>query len=106
MSLIKKLAGETALYGLSSILGRLLTFVFLTPFLTHFFNNDRAQIGIQTDIYAWAAFLMILFTYRIETAFFKFGAKEKHVDDSGLLFALCVLIFLHLVKKNIHHCQS
>jgi hypothetical protein len=70
MSLIKKLAGETALYGLSSILGRLLTFVFLTPFLTHFFNNDRAQIGIQTDIYAWAAFLMILFTYRIETAFF------------------------------------
>ncbi len=76
MSLIKKLAGETALYGLSSILGRLLTFVFLTPFLTHFFNDDRAQIGIQTDIYAWAAFLMILFTYRIETAFFKFGAEK------------------------------
>ena len=77
MSLLKKLAGETALYGLSSILGRLLTFVFLTPFLTNIFNDDRAQIGIQTDIYAWAAFLMIIFTYRMETAFFRFGSKKE-----------------------------
>lgn len=76
MSLLKKLAGETALYGLSSILGRLLTFVFLTPFLTYVFNDDRAQMGIQTDIYAWAAFLMIIFTYRMETAFFRFGSKK------------------------------
>lgn len=77
MSLLKKLASETALYGLSSILGRLLTFVFLTPFLTYIFNNDRAQMGIQTDIYAWAAFLMVLFSYRMETAFFRFGNKEE-----------------------------
>ena len=77
MSLIKTLAGETALYGLSSILGRLLTFVFLTPFLTNIFNDDRAQIGIQSDIYAWAAFLMIVFTYRMETAFFRFGSKKE-----------------------------
>lgn len=77
MSLLKKLAGETALYGLSSILGRLLTFVFLTPFLTYTFNNDRTQMGIQTDVYAWAAFLMILFTYRMETAFFRFGADPE-----------------------------
>lgn len=77
MSLLKKLAGETALYGLSSILGRLLTFVFLTPFLTHIFNDDRAQMGIQTDVYAWAAFLMIVFTYRMETAFFRFGSKKE-----------------------------
>lgn len=77
MSLLKKLAGETALYGLSSILGRLLTFVFLTPFLTNIFNDDRAQIGIQTDVYAWAAFLMIIFTYRMETAFFRFGSKKE-----------------------------
>jgi O-antigen/teichoic acid export membrane protein len=77
VSLLKKLAGETALYGLSSILGRLLTFVFLTPFLTQIFNDDRAQMGIQTDVYAWAAFLMIVFTYRMETAFFRFGSKKE-----------------------------
>lgn len=73
MSLLKKLAGETALYGLSSILGRLLTFVFLTPYLTRKFMPD--QMGIQTDVYAWAAFLMIIFTYRLETTFFRFGSK-------------------------------
>ncbi len=77
MSLIKKLAGQTALYGVSSILGRLLTFVFLTPFLTYIFNEDRMQMGIQTDVYAWAAFLMVVFTYRIETAFFRFGVKRE-----------------------------
>ncbi|BDS13307.1 lipopolysaccharide biosynthesis protein [Aureispira anguillae] len=77
MSLLKKLAGETALYGLSSILGRLLTFVFLTPFLTNVFNENRAQMGIHTDIYAWAAFGMIIFTYRMETAFFRFGSKRE-----------------------------
>ncbi len=64
MSLLKKLAGETALYGLSSILGRLLTFAFLTPFLTRIFADDRAQIGIQSDLYAWTAFLLVIFTYR------------------------------------------
>lgn len=77
MSLLKKLAGETALYGLSSILGRVLTFVFLTPFLTRVFANDQAQIGIQSDLYAWTAFLMVIFTYRMETAFFKFGSDAK-----------------------------
>lgn len=75
MSLLKKLASETALYGLSSILGRLLTFVFLTPYLTRKFMPD--QMGIQTDIYAWAAFLMIIFTYRLETTFFRFGSKAE-----------------------------
>jgi O-antigen/teichoic acid export membrane protein len=77
VSLLKKLAGETALYGLSSILGRVLTFVFLTPFLTRVFANDQAQIGIQSDLYAWTAFLMVIFTYRMETAFFRFGSDKK-----------------------------
>jgi O-antigen/teichoic acid export membrane protein len=34
-------------------------------------------MGIQTDVYAWAAFLMVLFTYRMETAFFRFGVKQE-----------------------------
>lgn len=76
MSILKKLAGETALYGLSSIIGRLITFVFLTPYLTRRFPNPE-QMGIQTDLYAWAAFLMVLFTYRMETAFFRYGSKEE-----------------------------
>jgi len=76
MSLLKKLASETALYGLSSIIGRLVTFVFLTPYLTRKFLPD--EMGVQTDIYAWAAFLMIIFTFRMETAFFRFGSKAEN----------------------------
>lgn len=66
--------GETALYGLSSIVGRLVTFVFLTPYLTRRFVPE--EMGVQTDLYAWAAFFMVLFSYRMETALFRYG-KEK-----------------------------
>lgn len=83
MSILKKLASETALYGLSSIIGRLITFVFLTPYLTRRFPNPD-QMGVQTDLYAWAAFLTILFTYRMETAFFRYGNKE---EERGRAFA-------------------
>ena len=106
MSLIKKLAGETALYGLSSILGRILTFVVLTPFLTYVFNNQRAQIGIQTDLYAWAAFLMILFTYRMETAFFRFGAKKEDRQKAfqtafiALLVSTLIICFILIQLKE------
>ena len=71
MSILKKLAGQTALYGLSSIIGRLVTFVFLTPYLTA--RLVPSEMGVQTDLYAWAAFLMVIFSYRMETAFFRFG---------------------------------
>lgn len=74
MSILKKLASQTALYGLSSIIGRLVTFVFLTPYLTN--KLVPQEMGVQTDLYAWAAFLMVIFSYRMETAFFRFG-KEK-----------------------------
>lgn len=75
MSLLKKLAGQAALYGLSSILGRLLSFVFLTPYLTR--KLAPSEMGVQAIIYSWAAFLMIVFTYRIETAFFRFGNEKE-----------------------------
>ena len=74
MSLLKKLAGETAIYGTSSILSRLLHFVILTPFLTYYFT--KGEYGVVTDLYAWAALLLVVYTYRMETAFFRFGNKE------------------------------
>lgn len=81
MSILKKLASETALYGLSSIVGRLVTFVFLTPYLTHKFVPS--DMGVQADIYAYAAFLMVFFTYRMETAFFRYG---KEAADRPTVF--------------------
>ncbi|GAB5553708.1 MAG: polysaccharide biosynthesis C-terminal domain-containing protein [Saprospiraceae bacterium] len=99
MSLIKKLAGETAIYGVSSILGRLLNYVIMAPFLTRIFG--RAEYGVVTDMYATAAFLMVIFTYRIETAFFRFGKEKKDLNkvfaSSSLLLLATTLFFVSLL---------
>lgn len=75
-NLIKKLAGQTAIYGLSSIIGRLINYA-LTPIHTNedIFSPD--QYGIITEMYAYVAFLVILLTYGMETAYFRFSNKNK-----------------------------
>ncbi len=80
MSLVKKLAGETAIYGVSSILSRLLNYVVLTPYLTRVFLPE--EYGIVSDMYAYAALLMVLFTYRMETAFFRFASREDGISST------------------------
>jgi O-antigen/teichoic acid export membrane protein len=76
MSLLKKLAGETAIYGISSILGRLINWVALTPYLTRVFTTG--EYGIVNELYTYIALLMVLFTYRLETAFFRYGREAQH----------------------------
>jgi O-antigen/teichoic acid export membrane protein len=75
MSLLKKLASDTAVYGISNILSRLLNYIVMTPFLTRVFAP--AEFGAVTDIFVYAAFLTIAFTYRMDTAFFRFGRKPE-----------------------------
>ena len=75
MSLIKKLAGETALYGLSSIVGRLLNML-LVPFYTRVLDTTN-EYGAVIDLYATSAFIMVLFSYRMESAFFRFGTPVQ-----------------------------
>jgi O-antigen/teichoic acid export membrane protein len=72
---IPKLAKQTALYGLSSIFGRLITFVFLTPYLSYNFVPE--EMGMQTELYAWAAFINVVLTFRMETAFFRYGSEAE-----------------------------
>ncbi|WP_367391933.1 lipopolysaccharide biosynthesis protein [Lewinella sp. LCG006] len=79
MALLKKLAGETAIYGLSSILGRVVNWIILTPYLTRVFL--REEYGIVNDLYFWIALLLVVFTYRMETAFFWFASRSR--KDSG-----------------------
>ena len=59
MSQIKKLAGQTAIYGLSSIVGRLLNYL-LVPLYTRIF--DPAQYGVVSEFYAIVTFLIVLYT--------------------------------------------
>ncbi|WP_205500548.1 lipopolysaccharide biosynthesis protein [Rufibacter psychrotolerans] len=72
MSIAKKLLGQTAAYGLSSIVGRALNYL-LVPLYTGVFA--REEYGVVTKLYAIVAFLNIVYTFGMETAFFRFANK-------------------------------
>jgi O-antigen/teichoic acid export membrane protein len=103
MSLLKKLAGETAIYGLSSIVGRFLNYL-LVPLYTGIFSP--AEYGVSTVFYAYASFLGVFFTYGMETAFFRFYQKHDSKEEvfstalSSLLFSSTFigLLLLFLAK--------
>lgn len=81
MSILKKLASETALYGISSIVGRVLTYL-LVPLHTHIIYGFKpSEFGILTVLYAYVAFLNIIYTYGMETSFFRFANLDKTNQD-------------------------
>jgi O-antigen/teichoic acid export membrane protein len=86
---LKKLLGQTAIYGLSSIVGRLLNYL-LVPLYTRYFTTS--EYGDVTLLYAYAAFLLIILSYGIETAFFRFSQREpnKRVVYSTALISLLI----------------
>jgi len=78
MNPLKKLVGQTAIYGLPSIVGRLLNYL-LVPIHTAIFLPE--QFGVITEMYAYVSFLVVLLTYGMETAFFRFNSKEENNKD-------------------------
>lgn len=74
MSALRKLAGQTAIYGLSSIVARFLNFL-LTPLYTSKGVFPPEEYGVITAFYAWAAFLTVLLTFGMETTFFRFANR-------------------------------
>jgi len=78
LSSIKKLASETAIYGVSSIVGRFLNFL-LTPFYTvYVFANDLSSFGIVTELYSYIVFFLIFLTLGFETGYFRFVNDDKY----------------------------
>ncbi len=74
MSVLRKLAGQTAIYGLSSIVARFLNFL-LTPLYTSKGVFPPEEYGVITSLYAWAPFISIVLTFGMETAYFRFANK-------------------------------
>jgi len=72
MSALRKLAGQTAIYGLSSIVARFLNFL-LTPLYTSKGVFAPEEFGVITAFYAWSAFLLVVLTFGMETTFFRFA---------------------------------
>ncbi|MDR0969219.1 MAG: oligosaccharide flippase family protein [Lentimicrobiaceae bacterium] len=70
---IKSLAGQTAIYGMGTVVPRLLNWL-LVPFYTY--TLDKAHYGEVTELYAYVAFLLALLTYGMETSFFRFSQRH------------------------------
>lgn len=94
---IKKLLGQTAVYGLSSIIGRLLNYL-LVPLYTRVFT-DTADYGVVSELYAWVAFLIVLLTFGMETAYFRFvqDADNKKKPYQTALFTVVVVNVLFYI---------
>jgi O-antigen/teichoic acid export membrane protein len=105
MGLMKKLAGDAILYGLPSIVGRMLNW--LLVFLHTRVFTEQADLAENAQLYTWLIPLQIIFTFGLETTLLRFTSKthDKKAFDQILSFggvwagALCILIFIF--SKNI-----
>jgi len=103
---LRKLAGQTAIYGIPSILGRFLNYL-LVPLYTYGLLTQQ-QYGIVNVFYSYTALLMVILTYGMETAFFRFSETETNksrVYSTGLISLLittCLfLLAVHLFPGTI-----
>ncbi len=96
MSDIKKLAGQTVIYGVPTIIGRFLNY-FLVPLYTY--SMATQNYGIVSELYAYISFLMIILTYGMETAFFRFNqtSDKKDVVYNTSLLSLMISTSLFLI---------
>lgn len=99
MSILKKLAGETASYGISTILGRSLNFLLVAVHTLAFMPQE---MGINVKLYGYVAIASIIYTYGMETAFFRFAPENKtkyyniiqsSIIVSSIFFSSILIIF-------------
>jgi O-antigen/teichoic acid export membrane protein len=99
MTAIKRLAGQTAIYGIPSVLGRILGYL-LVPLYTRVFLPG--EYGTVNVFYSYAYFFMVILTYGMETAFFRFNEHEKDrekVFSTGMIsLIISSLLFLIMVS--------
>ena len=100
---MKILAKETAIYGVSSIVGKFLNWL-LVPLYTYVLQQ-QSDYGIVTNLYAWTALLLVILTYGMETGFFRFANKAEEnpktvystsliaLFTTSLLFAVACVVW-------------
>ncbi|MCX6226192.1 MAG: oligosaccharide flippase family protein [Bacteroidia bacterium] len=114
MNQVKQLAGQTMIYGLGSILPRVLNFLVLTSFYTWLFGTS--PYGILSELYAWLAMALVIIEFGMESGFFRF-AKDKEAirkafsHATGLIGILAiiwmVLIYVSIDKiSNLIHYSN
>ena len=108
---LKQLAGQTAVYGLGTIVPRLLNYL-LVPFYTRIFLEG--EYGVITELYAYIAFLLVFLTYGMETSFFRYAEKEQKPEKvynsalfslltTSVLFIIVIFLFLDPISKLMQY---
>ena len=110
MGKLQTIFKDTAIYGLSSIIGRFLNYL-LVPLYTAQFSAASGAYGVITNIYAYVALVMVLLTFGMETTYFRFTNKT-HTDSEtvygttlitvgsiSLIFAVLVLLLLSPISR-------
>ena len=116
MAGIKALAKDTAIYGLSSIVGRFLNYL-LVPLYTATLSAASGGYGVITNVYAYTALLLVILTYGMETTFFRFANKEGEdprrvystalmaVGFTSLVFIVLVLTFISPISAAMGYAE-
>ncbi len=112
---MKSLAKDTAIYGISSIVGKFLNWL-LVPLYTYVLASP-ADYGVVTNLYSWTALLLVILTYGMETGYFRFA--NKHLDEAdtvystslisvgstSFFFALLVVIFSRPIASSMGYAD-
>jgi len=103
---LKKLAGQTLIYGMGTMIPRLLNYVILTPYFTRdIFKGAIGEYGKLTELYAYVTFLLIVLTYGMETAYFRYitvSDNKKSIYSTILASVFSTsLVFIILVFVNV-----
>ncbi|MFY0643942.1 MAG: polysaccharide biosynthesis C-terminal domain-containing protein [Bacteroidia bacterium] len=91
MSILKKLAGQTAIYGIPSIVGRLINFLLIFLFTQYF---DPTVFAAHTEFYAYAAFFLVLIPHGMETAYFNFIRRGEDIKEVFTTTFVSVLVLV------------
>ncbi len=112
---IKQLAGQTAIYGLGTMIPRFLNYALLTPFYTRIF--ELGEYGVVTELYAYVVVLLVILTYGMETGYFRFSASEQDKDRvfttawislfiTSSLFILIVVLFNESIAERLDYAAN
>lgn len=98
---LRKLAGDTLIYGTGYILGKVLNYLLIMVYLTWKFDGETAQYGLYTDFYFYVALLLVLLTLRMETTYFRFAGDKTNrpavFSQASLILLGTSMIWLLLV---------
>ena len=98
MNPLKKLAGQTAIYGVPSILGRFLNYLLVT---LHTGVLNTSEYGVYSDLYTYVAYFIMIYTFGMETTFFRFANKgnpeESYRNAGSFVFYLSTFISIILI---------